>query len=65
MDEASGNFYGKQLIRAYYFKTMPADLALKFEAEFDLNPDTIKENIYRKENPNTYLAQFAKFINQT
>ena len=62
MDEASGNFYGKQLIRAYYFKTMPADLALKFEAEFDLNPDTIKENIYRKENPNTYLAQFAKFI---
>ena len=27
-----------------------------------MNPDTIKENIYRKENPNTYLAQFAKFI---
>ena len=23
MDEASGNFFGKQLIRSYYFKTMP------------------------------------------
>jgi N-acetylglucosamine kinase-like BadF-type ATPase len=29
MDEASGNFYGKQLIRAYYFKTMPASFGQK------------------------------------
>jgi N-acetylglucosamine kinase-like BadF-type ATPase len=62
MDEASGNFYGKQLIRAYYFKTMPEALAKKFEDQYDLSPDQIKENVYRKENPNTYLAKFAKFI---
>ena len=62
MDEASGNFFGKQLIRAFYFKTMPEDLANKFEEEYDLNPDQIKENVYRKENPNTYLAKFAQFI---
>jgi len=62
MDEASGNFFGKQLIRAFYFKTMPEDLANKFEKEYDLNPDQIKENVYRKENPNTYLAKFAQFI---
>ena len=62
MDEASGNFFGKQLIRAYYFKTMPEDLAKKFEEEYDLSPDQIKENVYRKENPNTYLAKFAQFI---
>jgi N-acetylglucosamine kinase-like BadF-type ATPase len=62
MDEASGNFFGKQLIRAFYFKTMPEDLAKKFEEEYDLNPDQIKENVYRKENPNTYLAKFAQFI---
>ena len=30
MDEASGNFYGKQLIRSYYFKTMSEDLAKEF-----------------------------------
>ena len=29
MDEASGNFFGKQLIRSYYFNTMPKELALK------------------------------------
>ena len=62
MDEASGNFFGKQLIRSYYFNTMPKQLALEFEKEHDLSPDTIKENIYRRENPNTYLATFSKFL---
>lgn len=64
MDEASGNFFGKQLIRSYYFKTMSEDLAKAFEQEYDLTPDTIKENIYRRENPNTYLATFSKFLIQ-
>ncbi len=62
MDEASGNFFGKQLIRSYYFNEMPSDLSREFEQEYDLSPDTIKENIYRRENPNTYLASFSKFL---
>ncbi len=62
MDEASGNFYGKQLIRGYYFNEMPDNLRNEFELTFDLSPDTVKENVYRKENPNTYLAKFAKFL---
>ena len=62
MDEASGNFYGKQLIRGYYFNEMPKQLAELFEKEFDLSANTVKENLYRKENPNTYLARFAKFM---
>lgn len=62
MDEASGNFFGKQLIRSYYFRTMSEELARAFEQEYDLTPDTIKENIYRRENPNTYLATFSKFL---
>jgi len=62
MDEASGNFFGKQLIRSYYFNSMPKELAKEFEEEFDLSPNTIKENIYRRENPNTYLATFSRFL---
>ncbi|MDB3997796.1 N-acetylglucosamine kinase [Flavobacteriaceae bacterium] len=62
MDEASGNFFGKQLIRSYYFNTMPKQLALEFEKEYDLSPDAVKENIYRRENPNTYLASFSRFL---
>lgn len=62
MDEASGNFFGKQLVRGYYFNEMPLHLKDQFESEFKLDPDTVKENLYRKENPNTYLAKFAKFL---
>ena len=62
MDEASGNYFGKRLIRDFYYKKMPTSLAEKFEASYDLDADTIKKNIYKKDNPNTYLAQFAEFI---
>lgn len=62
MDEASGNYFGKRLLRDYFYKRMPPDLAAKFEIDFNLNSDEIKKNLYKKENPNTYLASFAEFI---
>lgn len=62
MDEASGNYFGKRLIRDYYYKKMPAKIALAFEKGFNLSSDAIKENLYKKDNPNTYLASFAEFI---
>ena len=65
MDEASGNYFGKRLIRDYYYKKMPTSLAEKFEKSFDLNADTIKKNLYKQDNPNTYLAHFAEFIFQS
>src|SRR5690606_9506578 len=51
MDEASGNYFGKRLIRDYYYKRMPPDLALKFSAAYHLDSDEIKKNLYKKENP--------------
>ena len=62
MDEASGNYFGKRLIRDYYYKKMPTKLAKEFEKRFDLDPDVIKLNVYQRPNPNTYLASFAEFI---
>ena len=62
MDEASGNYFGKKLIRDYYYHKMPEHLAKQFEKEFVLNADTIKKNIYKEDNPNTYLAHYAEFI---
>jgi hypothetical protein len=41
---------------------MPKSLATKFAAQFDLDADTIKKCIYKKENPNAYLAKFVEFI---
>ena len=62
MDEASGNYFGKHLIRHYYYGKMPQRISLEFEKQFDLEPDTIKYNLYRQANPNMYLASFAKFM---
>ena len=41
---------------------MPEKLAIDFEERFDLNTDVIKLNVYKRPNPNTYLASFAEFI---
>lgn len=62
MDDASGNYIGKQLLRAYYFKKMPTYLADKFRTEYDLEPTKVKKHLYKKTNPNAYLASFAKFV---
>lgn len=62
MDYASGNYYGKYLIRAYYFNKMPESLRDEFSNNYDLSPNSIKNNLYREENPNTYLAGFARFL---
>lgn len=62
MDSASGNYYGKQIIKDYSYGTMPVELAKKFESEYNLDPDFIKENLYKKGNPNTYLASVGRFL---
>ncbi len=62
MDDCSGNRFGRHLIRAYYFNKMPVDLAKEFEKKYDIEPDTVKHNLYKEPNPNAYLATFAKFL---
>ena len=62
MDDASGNYFGRQLLRDFYFNKLSKDLANKFKAEFDLKAEIIKDSLYKKPNPNTYLAKFAKFL---
>lgn len=64
MDDCSGNVFGKELIRKYYFNKMPKELAIEFEKEYNLDPDFIKSKLYKEPNPNAYLATFAKFLIQ-
>lgn len=64
MDDCSGNRFGRELIRGYYFNKMPQELAAKFEKEYDLDADVIKHNFYKEPNPNAYLASFAQFLIQ-
>lgn len=62
MDEASGNYFGRQLVRDFYYEKMPKRISEAFNSQFNLDADYIKFNLYRQPNPNMYLASFAKFM---
>ncbi len=62
MDDASGNWFGKQLLRDYFFDKMPKQLKQQFKQSFKLEPKSVIKNLYQKPQPNTYLASFAPFM---
>ena len=62
MDDASGNYYGKQLIRDYYYNHMPENVKIAFGSKFNMDADYIKYNLYKQPSPNAYLANFAEFM---
>ncbi|BAO77533.1 N-acetylglucosamine kinase [Winogradskyella sp. PG-2] len=62
MDDASGNYFGKQLIRDYYFNKMPDTIKVAFAHKHNLDADFIKYNVYKQPNPSAYLADHAEFM---
>ena len=61
-DEASGNFFGKQLINLYVNNALPKNIVEKFENWTPERKDEIIENIYSDQRPNLYLATFFRFM---
>ena len=64
MDDASGNWFGKQLLRDYFFKRMPKQLRQQFKNEYKINSKKVLTALYQNPQPNTYLAAFAPFMKQ-
>lgn len=62
MDDAAGNYFGRQLIRDYYFNNMPQQLKASLAEKYNMDSDFIKYNLYKQPNPNAYLASFAEFM---
>ena len=52
MDDASG----------YFFEKMPPSVSKEFYRKYRLEASEVKDSLYKKPNPNTYLAKFAKFM---
>lgn len=61
-DEGSGGHLGKMLITAFLYGEMPADLAQKLKSRYHLSKENILENVYKKPEPNKYLASFSHFL---
>ncbi|SNR44262.1 BadF-type ATPase [Lutibacter agarilyticus] len=64
MDEGSGNYFGKELLKSYYYNQMPEDLKVAFEQEFSLDENEVIEKLYQNSTPNQYLAEYAVFLFQ-
>jgi len=62
MDDGSGNYFGRQLLRDYIYNYMPEDIKVAFEDKYNLEIDFVKNNLYKKANPNAFLATFAEFM---
>ncbi len=63
-DEGSGTYFGKKILVAYLHKTMPTELREAFKNTFQVTKDIAIENVYQKPFPNSYLANFSKFMMQ-
>lgn len=61
-DEGSGNYFGKRLLRAYYYKELPAKIALDFEQEYKAELPQLISQIYQHTRPNAFLASFMPFV---
>jgi len=61
-DEGSGSHLGKELLRSYFYRELPKDLIEPFEELVPNGKSGVLDNIYQKENPNVYLASFARFL---
>ena len=61
-DEASGNYFGKQLINLYVNKKLPNHLIESLEKWTDDREQKMIENIYSLEKPNLYIASFFRFM---
>jgi N-acetylglucosamine kinase-like BadF-type ATPase len=61
-DEGSGAVLGKIFIADCLKNQLPVKLKEKFLTSYELTPEMILENVYKKPFPNRYLAQFTPFL---
>ena len=61
-DEGSGAYLGKKVIQYFLYGTFDEDLRFKFDQKYSTSRPEILENVYKKPQPNRYLAGFAGFL---
>ncbi len=63
-DEGSGSYFGKALLRAYFYKTLPEVLRKEFEKEFSVDKDMLFSEVYNNTRANVYLASYMRFVSE-
>ncbi|MEJ8758561.1 hypothetical protein WG947_16220 [Pontibacter sp. H259] len=61
-DEGSGAYLGKLLMRAYFYRELPEELAQSLKNTYNITKDEFLDQLYGAEVPSRYIATFAKFV---
>ena len=61
-DEGSGSWFGKRLLRAFFYKKLPKEIHDDFVKTFNFSVSEINKRVYTEPNPNVFLASYMKFI---
>lgn len=61
-DEGSGSYFGKQLLRDYFYHRLPKELNDPFVKEFEPTKDAVISKVYNEPFANVYLASYMHFI---
>ena len=63
-DEGSGAVLGKLFLADCLKNQLPLELKEKFLARYELTPEIILDNVYKKPFPNRYMARFTPFLSE-
>lgn len=61
-DEGGGVHLGKEIIKAYFYGTMPEIERSVFERSYTITKSLVIENVYRSWTGSRYIASFADFL---
>jgi N-acetylglucosamine kinase-like BadF-type ATPase len=61
-DEGSGSYLGRKVLQYHLHGIFEHELQEKFLQQFPVTTSAVLDSIYRGEQPNRYLAQFARFL---
>jgi glucosamine kinase len=63
-DEGSGNWLGRQLIKAYLNETLPDNLRKKFLKKYDADRKLLLEKVYHMRQPALFLSSMTEFYSE-
>ncbi len=63
-DEGSGATLGRIFLSLYLKNKVPSEIAETFEKMYTYTKEEILTHVYKKPNPNSFLAKFTRFLKQ-
>ena len=63
-DEGSGFYFGKRLLRDYFYGILPNELKEKFAEAYPISREDLIRKVYQESYPNQFIASFVPFLKE-